>query len=108
VANREERVGEYLDEQGSGAVAAPTRLSLLERGLLGLMAATAPCQLSTNAASIAYFSTDAVQGRGWGRVLLFLIGKTLVYLTLAGIAVWVFGGDFGAPGAVFVGVRLIR
>ena len=73
--------------------------------LLGLMAATAPCQLSTNAAAIAYFSTDAVQGHGWGRVLLFLIGKTLVYLTLAGIAVWVFGGDFGAPGALFVGVR---
>lgn len=73
--------------------------------LLGLMAATAPCQLSTNAAAIAYFSTDAVQGRGWDRVLLFLTGKMLVYLTLAGVAVWVFGGDFGAPGALFVGVR---
>ncbi len=73
--------------------------------LLGLMAATAPCQLSTNAAAMAYFSTDAVQGRGWGRVLLFLAGKMLVYLTLAGVAVWVFGGDFSAPGALFVGVR---
>lgn len=70
--------------------------------LLGLMAATAPCQLSTNAAAIAYFSTDAVQGRGWDKVFFFLAGKMLVYLTLAGVAVWVFGGDFGAPGALFV------
>lgn len=73
--------------------------------LLGLMAATAPCQLSTNAAATAYFSMDAVQGRGWGKVFLFLTGKMLVYLTLAGVAVWVFGGDFSAPGALFVGVR---
>lgn len=73
--------------------------------LLGLLAATAPCQLSTNAAAIAYFSSDAVQDRAWGRALLFLSGKTLVYLTLAGIAVWVFGGSFSAPGALFIGVR---
>jgi cytochrome c-type biogenesis protein len=73
--------------------------------LLGLLAATAPCQLSTNTAAIAYFSTDAVQGRGWGRVLLFLGGKTLVYLALAGVAVWVFGGDFAPPAALFVSVR---
>ena len=46
--------------------------------LLGLMAATAPCQLSTNAAAMAYFSMDAVQGRAWGKVLLFLTGKMLV------------------------------
>lgn len=75
--------------------------------LLGLMAATAPCQLSTNAAAIAYFSSDAVHGRGWKRVGLFLTGKTLVYLTLAGIAMWVFGGDFGAPSALFIGVRRV-
>jgi cytochrome c-type biogenesis protein len=73
--------------------------------LLGLLAATAPCQLSTNTAAIAYFSKDAVQGRGWSRVLLFLFGKTLVYMALAGIAVWVSGGDFGVPTALFVSVR---
>ena len=73
--------------------------------LLGLMAATAPCQLSTNTAAIAYFSTDAAQGRGWGRVLLFLSGKMLIYLTLAGVAMWVFGGSIDVPGALFVGVR---
>jgi cytochrome c-type biogenesis protein len=94
------------------AVAGPINNVRLDLGvpamgafLLGLMAATAPCQLSTNAAAIAYFSRDAVQGRGWDRVLLFLTGKTLVYLTLAGVAVWIFGGDFSAPGALFVGVR---
>jgi cytochrome c-type biogenesis protein len=75
--------------------------------LLGLLAATAPCQLSTNTAAIAFFSKDAVQGRGWSRVFLFLSGKTLVYMTLAGIAVWVFGGDFGPPATLFVGVRRV-
>lgn len=73
--------------------------------LLGLMAATAPCQLSTNTAAMAYFSTDAAQGRGWGRVLLFLSGKMVVYLTLAGVAMWIFGGELEAPGALFIGVR---
>lgn len=75
--------------------------------LLGLLAATAPCQLSTNAAAMAYFSGDALNGRAWGRVLLFLSGKTVIYLTLAGIAVWIFGGSFSAPGALFVGVRRV-
>lgn len=73
--------------------------------LLGLLAATAPCQLSTNAAATAYFSKDAVQGRAWRRALLFLAGKALVYLTLAAVAVWVFGGNMSAPGAFFSGVR---
>jgi cytochrome c biogenesis protein CcdA len=75
--------------------------------LLGLLAATAPCQLSTNAAALAIFSGDAVRGRSWKRVALFLSGKTLVYLTLAGVAVWVFGGSFSAPGSLFMGVRRV-
>ncbi len=75
--------------------------------LLGLLAATAPCQLSTNAAAIAYFSEDAVRGRSWGRVALFLSGKTLVYIGLAVIAIWIFGGTFTAPGKLFVGVRRV-
>jgi cytochrome c-type biogenesis protein len=75
--------------------------------LLGLLAATAPCQLSTNTAAIAYFAKDAAEGRAWRRALLFLAGKTMVYLVLAGIAVWVFGGNFSAPGAFFVGVRRV-
>lgn len=75
--------------------------------LLGLLAATAPCQLSTNAAAVAFFSKDAVSGGVWGRVLLFLTGKTLVYLTLAGIAVWLFGGSFSAPGPLLIAVRRV-
>ena len=75
--------------------------------LLGLLAATAPCQLSTNAAAIAYFAKDATEGRAWRRALLFLSGKTAVYLILAAVAVWVFGGTFNAPGAFFMGVRRV-
>jgi cytochrome c-type biogenesis protein len=75
--------------------------------LLGLLAATAPCQLSTNAAAIAYFAKDATEGRAWRRALLFLSGKAAVYLILAGVAVWMVGGTFSAPGVFFVGVRRV-
>lgn len=75
--------------------------------LLGLLAATAPCQLSTNAAAVALFSGDAARGSSWRRVALFLAGKTLVYLMLAGVAVWIFGGSFSAPGALLTGVRSV-
>ncbi len=78
--------------------------------LLGLLAATAPCQLSTNAAAIAYFSggavrTETTKQQVWGRVLTFAIGKIGVYLTLAAIAIWIFDGDFAPPVALFSFVR---
>ena len=78
--------------------------------LLGLLAATAPCQLSTNAAAIAYFSTGAVRTETtkqqvWGCVLTFAIGKIGVYVSLAAIAIWVFDGDFAPPVALFSFVR---
>lgn len=81
-------------------------IPLLGALLLGLLGALAPCQLSTNAAALSWFAQDA-QGSVWKRVGWFLLGKTLVYLTLAGIAVFVFGGDFAAPGAFFTGVRRV-
>lgn len=82
-------------------------IPLLSAFLLGLLGALAPCQLSTNAAAISWFAQDALQTQGsaWRRVGWFLLGKALVYLLLAGIAVWVFGGTFTAPGALFTGIR---
>lgn len=82
-------------------------LPLLSAFLLGLLGALAPCQLSTNAAAVSWLAqgTPQAQGSAWRRVGWFLLGKTLVYLALAGIAVWVFGGTFTAPGALFTGVR---
>lgn len=80
-------------------------IPLLGAFLLGLLGALAPCQLSTNAAALSWFAQDTSQNSIWRRVTWFLLGKTLVYLALAGIAVWVFGGNFTAPGAFFTGVR---
>jgi len=79
-------------------------IPLLGAFLLGMLGALAPCQLSTNAAAIAWFSRDT-QRPAWPTVGLFLVGKALVYLILAGIALWVFGGSFTAPGAFFAGIR---
>ena len=80
-------------------------IPILGAFLLGLLAAAAPCQLSTNTAAIAWFAQDVSRARVWPRVLFFLVGKTLVYLVLAGVAVFIFGGTFSAPGAFFSGVR---
>ncbi|MBF6593752.1 MAG: sulfite exporter TauE/SafE family protein [Thermaceae bacterium] len=80
---------------------------LLGAFLLGLLGALAPCQLSTNAAALAWFAQGAARGTIWTRLGWFLLGKALVYLALAGIAMWVFGGHFTAPGAFFTGVRRV-
>ncbi|WP_027883270.1 sulfite exporter TauE/SafE family protein [Meiothermus rufus] len=84
-------------------------IPLLSAFLLGLLGALAPCQLSTNAAALSWLARDALeaQGSAWKRVGWFLLGKALVYLALAGVAVWVFGGTFTAPGALFTGVRRV-
>ncbi len=80
-------------------------IPLLSAFLLGLLGALAPCQLTTNAAAISWFAQDALQGSAWKRLGWFLLGKALVYLFLAGLAVWVFEGTFTAPGALFTGIR---
>lgn len=82
-------------------------IPLLGAFLLGLLGALAPCQLSTNAAALSWLAQDAQQGSVWRRVGWFLLGKALIYLILAGIAVWVFGGNFSAPGPLFVGIRRV-
>lgn len=80
---------------------------LLGAFLLGLLGALAPCQLSTNAAALSWFAPDAARGKFWARLGWFVLGKALVYLALAGVAAWVFGGQFTAPGAFFTGVRRV-
>jgi cytochrome c-type biogenesis protein len=84
-------------------------IPLLSAFLLGLLGTLAPCQLSTNAAAISWFAQGALeaQGSAWRRAGWFLLGKGLAYLVLAGIAVWVFGGTFTAPGALFTGIRRV-
>ena len=62
-------------------------LALPEAGalLLGLLGALAPCQLSTNAAALAWLARPS-PGRFWSRLGAFLVGKALVYSLLGALA----------------------
>lgn len=56
--------------------------------LFGLLGATAPCQLSTNVAALAYLSRQVeTPRRMWGQTAAFIAGKVSVYLFLGGIVI---------------------
>ncbi|WP_185747677.1 sulfite exporter TauE/SafE family protein [Thermus amyloliquefaciens] len=74
--------------------------------LLGVLAAFAPCQITTGASALAYLAPSALEGRVWPRFLAFLLGKALTYLVLAGVVLLFLGGVLENPGAVFRPVRL--
>ncbi|MBI4241680.1 MAG: sulfite exporter TauE/SafE family protein [Candidatus Rokubacteria bacterium] len=78
-------LGEPL-KQWSDALNAP----MLSALLLGLLGATAPCQLTTNLSAIAYVSRRPGEGRSWVEAVTYTLGKVLVY-TLAGGAIIVLG-----------------
>lgn len=66
---------------------------LLGAFLLGLLGAVAPCQLTGNAAAIAYAVQRANQDARIGReVFWFVLGKTAVYTAIGLAAVWVGSG----------------
>lgn len=73
--------------------------------VLGLLATFAPCQLTTNAAAIAWVAREAADPR---RAVLaagaFVLGKALVY-TLFGVAVVLIGQGLQAAVPVFVTAR---
>jgi cytochrome c-type biogenesis protein len=79
--------------------------SLLVPLLLGLMAVTAPCQLSTGTAALAFVARDPESGHALSRATAFLLARVLMYSGMGLIAVHFFGGRLGAPGE---GLLLIR
>lgn len=89
------------------ALRSRTGVSLLTPFLLGLLAATAPCQLSTGAATLAYVARDGHAGGAWPRSLAFVFARLLVYLVFGAVAVYVFGGSVLASGDFFTGVRRV-
>ena len=89
------------------ALRSRTGLSLLTPFLLGLLAATAPCQLSTGAATLAYVARDGHASGAWTRSLAFLTARMLVYLVLGAVAVIAFGGSLMVSGTFFSGVRRV-
>lgn len=57
--------------------------------LLGLVAATAPCQLTTNASALAYVSRDTTNRKEtlW-QAGAFILGKVLIYSLIGGVAIY--------------------
>ncbi len=83
--------------QAGNAVAAPL--------LLGMMAVTAPCQLSSGAAALAYVMRSPGSGTALPRASAFLLARVLMYSVLGFIAAVFFQGRVEAPGE---GLLLIR
>ncbi|HEX6383254.1 MAG TPA: sulfite exporter TauE/SafE family protein [Anaerolineae bacterium] len=63
-------------------------IPLVSALLFGLIGATAPCQLSTNVAALAYLSRQVdTPGRMWGQTAAFVAGKVTVYLLIGSVVV---------------------
>ncbi len=63
-------------------------LPLVSALLFGLLGTTAPCQLSTNVAALAFLSRGVGDRRRiWGQTLAFVAGKVTVYLLVGGVVV---------------------
>ncbi|MGI8747886.1 MAG: sulfite exporter TauE/SafE family protein, partial [Deinococcus sp.] len=80
-------------------------IPLLAPLLLGLMAATAPCQLSTGAAALAYVSRDARSPLGSAGA--YLGARLLFYVLVGAFVMYILIGQVQAPGAFFLGVRRV-
>jgi cytochrome c-type biogenesis protein len=82
----------WLSSLSQGAVlalqsaAAQVELPVVTVVILGLIAATSPCQLSTNLAALAYASSAPASGRSLGLAAAYVAGKISVYTVLGGVA----------------------
>ncbi|MCI0647959.1 MAG: sulfite exporter TauE/SafE family protein, partial [Chloroflexi bacterium] len=63
-------------------------IPLVSALLFGLIGATAPCQLSSSVATLAFLSRDVADSRRvWTQALAYVAGKVTVYLLVGGIIV---------------------
>ncbi|GGR27322.1 hypothetical protein GCM10008957_43380 [Deinococcus ruber] len=79
--------------------------SLLVPLLLGMMAVTAPCQLSTGAAALAVVLRDPHSGTAVPKASAFLLARMLMYSVMGGVVLVFFGGHLNAPGAHLLLIR---
>jgi cytochrome c-type biogenesis protein len=71
-----------------GDMAYSINIPLISALLFGLIGATAPCQISSSVATLAYLSKDAGSSqRIWGKTAAFLAGKVTVYTIVGGTIV---------------------
>ncbi|MBO1002924.1 cytochrome c biogenesis CcdA family protein [Pseudogracilibacillus auburnensis] len=68
-------------------------LPLLFAFFLGIVGAVAPCQLTSNISAITIYGNKSLVDKvPWLRVLLFILGKIVVYSVL-GIIIWLLGKE---------------
>src|SRR2546421_9801794 len=83
-------LGSFSDQLGLPAVTAL---------ILGLIGALSPCQLSTNAAALAYVNRRTDESRSlqptYGLALAYILGKATTY-TLLGALAWALGQGLNA------------
>ena len=82
-----------------------TTVPLLAPLLLGLMAATAPCQLSTGVAALAYVSRDARSPLASAGA--FLAARVMFYALVGAFVMYALGGRLEAPGPFLTGARRV-
>ena len=71
-----------------GNLADAINIPLVSALLFGLIGATAPCQLSTSAATLAFLSRGIADPRKvWGQIIAYVAGKVTVYLLVGGVVV---------------------
>ena len=80
-------------------------IPLLAPLVIGLMASTAPCQLSLGTASLAFVAQDGQPGGALRRGLAFVLGRVLMYAIFGGIVMFALGGSLQAPGPLLSTIR---
>lgn len=71
-----------------------TNIPLLSALILGILAATAPCQFTGNIGAITLYGNRSLQKSiPWLEVLFFQVGKVFVFTSL-GLIVWLLGNEF--------------
>jgi cytochrome c-type biogenesis protein len=80
-------------------------IPLLAPLVIGLMASTAPCQLSLGTASLAFVAQDGQPGGALRRGLAFVLGRVLMYAIFGGIVMFALGGSLQAPRPLLSTIR---
>ncbi len=70
-----------------GDLADRVQFPLVNAIILGVLGATAPCQLTTNLSAIAYVSRGREGGRPWQEAVTYTLGKALVYTVVGGVVI---------------------
>lgn len=87
------QVSQFFSEPIFRLVNGTGSIPLLAALLLGILGSLAPCQLTGNFTAITYFGKKAVSMKTpWSEIILFLIGKILVFSLLGGL-IWFFGKE---------------